>query len=116
MTLKEKMAAKAAQSGSTVVSARPAPPDPEPGGIAATTLGKGRRLGFAEEGEFIPMNHAADPGWRKLAHTLETELCIVIGPGCKDEAFIGVLPTNGTAPLLIHKLKLVILPGSFEPF
>lgn len=91
-------------------------------------MAKGRRLASQEEGEPIPLKHdgdaGVDAGWKKLAHSLETELCIVIGPGPKDEAWLAVSPKDEklpnfkspNPPLLICRLPLLILPGTFEPF
>lgn len=125
MTLAEKLAAKkaAAKSAGLMVAgsgkaeevAIPPPPFGEQ---------TGRRLAATEEsGEIIPMRHgdaAGDAGWRKAAHSLETELCVVIGPGPKDEAWLAIAPvgtlSEGKPPLLLHRLRLVILPGTFEPF
>jgi len=122
MTLKERMAAKKAAAeappskGLVLASAEP-PMSSE--GLAATSMAKGRQLAYVDEGEHLPMLHEADglsPGWSRLCHHYETELCIVIGPGIKDEAWLGIKAENQVLPLLIHKLPLVILPGSFSPY
>jgi hypothetical protein len=80
----------------------------------------GRRLAAQEDsGERIPLRHDGDAGWRKACHAVDSQLCIVIGPGPKDEAWIGIAPTGDVQlhpPLLLHRLPLVILPGSFDPF
>jgi hypothetical protein len=133
MTLAEKLAQKKRVSAGIEPGATPVTPAPTPGiilsgepeaealGTAGTSMATGRRLAWDTEGEHIPMRHendGLDPGWFKLVHSLETELCIVIGPNHKDEAWIGVLPKGPTknAPLLFMKFPLVILPGTFAPY
>lgn len=133
MTLAEKLAAKKRVAAGLDPSATPVTQAPTPGivlrgepeaealGTAGTSMANGRRLGWDSDGEHIPMRHendGLDPGWFKLVHSLETELCIVIGPNHKDEAWIGVLPKGPTknSPLLLMKFPLVILPGTFAPY
>lgn len=123
MTLAEKLAAKrAGQCDGVKVK-------PDPNGDDEYALPKklevvGRRVASQDEsGEIIPMKHgdeAGDDGWRKACHGLASDLCIVIGPGPKDEAWLALAPegpvTMKNPPMLLHPLKLLILPGSFDPF
>jgi hypothetical protein len=129
MTLAEKLAAKRAAAAG---EQSPAPKaggltiKPDPAGddeyaLPKTTAREERRLAFQEPGERIPMRHPSDgidAGWAKAAHALDVELAVVIGPGPKDEAWLAVVPDGPgkNPPLLIMKLPLVILPGTFEPF
>ena len=122
MTLAEKLAAKKAAAGVTVRPDATAPRDDLPAkgeGLAATTMASGRQIGYTGEGEHIPMLHereglAAD--WSRLCHSYETDWCIVLGPGHKDEAWLGVRAKDQAVPLLVCKLPLVMLPGAMEPF
>ena len=119
MTLKEMLAKKQAAAAGLVLKRDPAGDDGY--ALPATTAREERRLGFAESGERIPMVHPADgmdAGWAKLAHSLDVELSVVIGPGPKDEAWLAVVPDGLglNPPMLIMKLPLVILPGTFDPY
>jgi hypothetical protein len=132
MTLAEKLAAKrAAAAGGQSPAAQPSsltikrdPNGDDEYAMPAKDEEVGRRLAAVEEsGEVIPMRHgeaAGDPGWRKACHRVEADLCVVIGPGPKDEAWLALAPGGRfdavNPPLLLHRLPLVILPGSFEPF
>jgi hypothetical protein len=129
MTLKEMLAKKqAAVAGVQIPVAKPGgmvlkrdPEGDDEHALPATTAREERRLGFQEAGERIPMVHPSDgmdAGWAKLAHALDVELSVVIGPGPKDEAWLAVVPEGLglNPPLLITKLPLVILPGTFNPF
>ena len=131
MTLAEKLAAKKAAAAASsspaaaggMVIQRDASASDE---YALPPKGEemGRRLAAVEEsGEIIPMRHgeaAGDAGWRQACHRVEADLCIVIGPGPKDEAWLALAPGGRfeevNPPLLLHRLPLVILPGSFQPF
>lgn len=126
MTLAEKLAAKRAganpppaASGGIVL--KPSPNGYDEYALPATTARDDRRLASQEPGERIPMRHFSDGidvAWAKAAHSLECELGVVIGPGPKDEAWLAVVPEGPgkNSPLLLMRLKLCILPGTFEPF
>jgi hypothetical protein len=92
---------------------------PPPIGVAGMTGAQNRQLGFAEQGEHIPMEHAGDgvcPQWQKLAHSFVTDLCIVIAEGHRDEAWLGIWTRDDLRPLLIHKLPLRITPDATIPY
>lgn len=131
MTLAEKLAAKkAAAAASSSLAAKGGMiiqrDDSARDEYALPPKGEevGRRLAAVEEsGEIIPMRHgeaAGDPGWRKACHRIDADLCVVIGPGPKDEAWLALAPGGRfeavNPPLLLHRLPLVILPGTFVPF
>jgi hypothetical protein len=78
-----------------------------------------RQLGYPDKGEHIPMRHAADgadPKWSKLAHSFETEMCVVIAEGHEDDCWLAVWADPDQRPLLIHRLKLRYTKEALIPY
>ena len=126
MTFRDKIAAaKAAQTSALPAAAKPpglvltGSVTPEPAGLAGTSMVQGRQLGYPDEGEHVPLKFESDGvdlRWSRLAHTFETDLCVVRHDDNPESAWLAIRAKGQDGPLLIHKLPLVILDHDEPPF